>query len=57
MQQTPDTDNAVTHDESFITVTISREDAVHWVQRHPRAIGQYEQRIANAVRAALEEQM
>lgn len=50
----PDTDNAVTHDESFITVTISREDAEHWAQHHPRAIGQYEQRIANAVRAALE---
>ena len=37
-----------------ITITISREDAEHWAQHHPRAIGQYEQRIANAVRAALE---
>ena len=43
--------------ESFqrmVTLTISREDAEHWAQHHPRAIGQYEQRIANAVRAALE---
>ncbi len=37
-----------------VTITISREDAEHWAQHHPRAIGQYEQRIANAVRAALE---
>ena len=37
-----------------ITITIRREDAEHWAQHHPRAIGQYEQRIANAIRAALE---
>ncbi len=43
------------HFTDTITITISREDAEHWAQHHPRAIGQYEQRIANAVRAKLKE--
>ena len=41
-------------DPDTVTITISREDAEHWAQHHPSAIGQYEQRIANSVRATLE---
>ena len=47
-------DGATEPAPATVTVKISREDAEHWAQHHPRAIGQYEQRIANAVRAALE---
>ena len=50
----PDRCCGLNADEDTVTITISREDAEHWAQHHPRAIGQYEQRIANACRAALE---
>ena len=33
MQQTPDTDNAVTYDESVITITISRDCAECFAER------------------------
>lgn len=40
--------------EDTITITISREDAKWWKRRDYRAVGEHEDRIADACRAALE---